>query len=77
MSGGVCFVAEGSAINSGDFDGQKTNAVKAAVIALLSEGRASQRKRSITSCGIGCSLATTVLGRTVSDLCMKWMLMAR
>ena len=37
MSGGVCFVAEGSAINSGDFDGQKTNAVKAAVIALLSE----------------------------------------
>lgn len=37
MAGEVCFVAEGNAINSGTFDGQKTGAVKTAVIAMLSE----------------------------------------
>jgi len=31
LAGNVCFVAQGNAINSGDFDGQDTNTVKAAV----------------------------------------------
>ena len=43
MEGEVCFVAEGNAINSGDFDGQKTNAVKTAVTAMLNkDGRAAE-----------------------------------
>ncbi|MGB1816956.1 MAG: leucine--tRNA ligase, partial [Rubripirellula sp.] len=43
MAGDVCFVAQGNAINSGDFDGQKTNDVKAAVTAMLNrEGLAAE-----------------------------------
>jgi leucyl-tRNA synthetase len=37
LAGKVCFVAQGQAINSGEFDGQETGAVKTAVTATLVE----------------------------------------
>lgn len=43
MAGDVCFIAEGNAINSREFDGQPTKAVKTAVTAMLNEdGRAAE-----------------------------------
>lgn len=37
LAGKLCFVAQGQAINSGEFEGQETNAVKTAVTATLVE----------------------------------------
>ena len=37
LAGDVCFAAEGNAINSGDFDGQKTSTVKSVVIEMLNK----------------------------------------
>ena len=37
LSGNACFASEGKAINSGEFDGQETQAVKTAVTAMLNE----------------------------------------
>ena len=43
LAGDVCFVAEGQAINSGEFDGQSTAEVKAAVTAsLATQGQGSE-----------------------------------
>ena len=55
MAGQACFVAQGNAINSGSFDGQSTEQVKAAVTASLAE-EDKEAKRSITNCEIGCSV---------------------